>query len=215
MNGIRSGEREITLGENNQAYRPSGMKHELIENPKNPPVFFSNEIAQYIIEQVSSGLSLVAVCKQEGMPHLRTVMSWRAENAEFEESYKQAIVTRARIRHEEAEEEVENLKYIDDKTKAYIADIRNRNRYKLMEIGSPNDYSPKLQMNHRIDGPILNLSLDLSTPQAIVTTKTEIIEPDQSSFKSQTDLDKDQNTEPQQITSSVGKNETVEGGGGL
>lgn len=202
MSDLHPGERELTLGNNKEAYRSSGMKLDLIADHQKRPIEYSEEVAEYIINQVASGKSLLSICRDERLPHPTTIVRWRDSYTDFDESYKKALVHRARIKHEEAEQEIEKLEHCEDKTQAYIADVRNRNRFRLMEIGSPHDYSTKLMMTHKHEGPILNLSLDLSTPQTIGQPETKIIESNQSSLKSLTDCTTDQNTKTQEIESS-------------
>lgn len=49
------------------------------------------ELAYKIVEMVSDGKSLTAICKELGIPYRTTVYRWLRESAEFAEMYKWAM----------------------------------------------------------------------------------------------------------------------------
>jgi len=54
------------------------------------PSAYTPEIAEAICDKLAEGLSLVAICKDEAMPGLRTVMRWAAERTDFGIEYARA-----------------------------------------------------------------------------------------------------------------------------
>jgi hypothetical protein len=54
------------------------------------PSEYTTEIADLICTQLSDGLSLRAVCRQEGMPDKTTVFKWLRERPEFLAQYARA-----------------------------------------------------------------------------------------------------------------------------
>ena len=57
---------------------------------KGRPNTFSEEIAQEIIERLSDGEPLRAICRSEGMPNWRTVYLWMSKDAKFNAHIAQA-----------------------------------------------------------------------------------------------------------------------------
>jgi hypothetical protein len=50
------------------------------------------ELAQHILDQLSSGRSLRAVCRDHGMPALNTVLKWMRDDIDgFAAPYRQAL----------------------------------------------------------------------------------------------------------------------------
>lgn len=65
------------------------------KRPIGRPSVFSQELIDKICELIANGMSLRAVCSQEGMPSAVTVCKWLSENQEFSKQY-------ARAREEQA-----------------------------------------------------------------------------------------------------------------
>lgn len=65
------------------------------KRPIGRPSVFSQELIDKICELIANGMSLRAVCSQEGMPSAVTVCKWLSENEEFSKQY-------ARAREEQA-----------------------------------------------------------------------------------------------------------------
>jgi hypothetical protein len=51
--------------------------------PAGRPSLYSEEMAERICEGLSEGLSLIKICKADGMPHRATIMRWWEKNPEF------------------------------------------------------------------------------------------------------------------------------------
>ena len=66
------------------------------KRPIGRPSVFSQELVDKICELIANGMSLRAVCSQEGMPSAFTVCKWLSENEEFSKQY-------ARAREEQAD----------------------------------------------------------------------------------------------------------------
>jgi hypothetical protein len=68
---------------------------------------YTQEIADYICEQLAGGRSLISICKDEGMPNIATVLRWIPKFPGFRDDY-------ARAREMWAEFEFENMMRIAD-----------------------------------------------------------------------------------------------------
>jgi|SRR5579863_426224 len=71
------------------------------------PSSFTQEIADEICERLARGESLTTICMDEELPGFRTVFTWLAEKAEFQQQY-------ARAREIQAEAEFEKMLEIAD-----------------------------------------------------------------------------------------------------
>lgn len=58
--------------------------------PRKPRVEYSDEIAQEILDRISSGETLTSICNDERMPYRMTVERWRHSVDGFGDRYKQA-----------------------------------------------------------------------------------------------------------------------------
>lgn len=54
------------------------------------PSLYTEEIAQAIVDRVSTGETLTSICADEGMPKVRTISDWRKQHPEFAERFAQA-----------------------------------------------------------------------------------------------------------------------------
>lgn len=62
-----------------------------VTNPKGRPPFpWTQEIEDFIIEQITNGMGLYAVCKLPGMPNKMTVDSYCVKNPEFDARLRRA-----------------------------------------------------------------------------------------------------------------------------
>lgn len=86
------------------------------KRPVGRPSVFSQELIDKICELISNGMSLRAVCSQEGMPSTATVCKWLSENQEFSEQY-------ARAREKQADYFVEEIIEIADSVEAESAAV--------------------------------------------------------------------------------------------
>lgn len=60
------------------------------EKPKGRPSTFTQEIAEEICHRLSQGEPLAQICRDEGMPAVRTVSDWRAANERFSADFARA-----------------------------------------------------------------------------------------------------------------------------
>ncbi len=67
------------------------------------PTTYTQELGQAICGRISQGESLRSICKEEGMPHISTVMKWNLDldKKQFSEQYEAACNTRAELLFEE------------------------------------------------------------------------------------------------------------------
>lgn len=122
------------------------------------------ELAAYIIREISKGRSLISICRENGVPHETTFLKQCQNDPEMAEAYLAAKRTRAHLRVEEVEEIAQKLDpECSSKNEAYVTDIKAKNYVRLAEIGDPSSFSPKMQ--HSITGNLVNITLDLSSPQ--------------------------------------------------
>lgn len=78
------------------------------------PVYFSPELGAEICKLLASGMTLRAVCRQDGMPSPSAVLDWTETHKEFGEQY-----TRARQRgYEVMADEVVDI--VDDGSNDYV-----------------------------------------------------------------------------------------------
>lgn len=120
------------------------------------PSKYTPEIAQSIIEQLSDGIALRVICRQENMPAWRTVYHWLDQDKEL-----LAHVTRARALGYEAIAE-HCLDIADDSTKDYTesdkgkafnsehvqrSKLRVETRMKLLACWASSKYGPKVQVD--------------------------------------------------------------------
>ena len=68
---------------------------------------YAPELASQVCELVAGGMSLVGVCRMDGMPAYRTVMDWLAKHDDFAHRY-------ARAREEQADTLADQLLDIAD-----------------------------------------------------------------------------------------------------
>lgn len=57
---------------------------------KGRPTDYTKDTADKICEKISGGLSLRAICAEDGMPARGTVYRWLIENADFQDQYTRA-----------------------------------------------------------------------------------------------------------------------------
>jgi hypothetical protein len=72
--------------------------------PRARPIDYSVELADAILTRIAAGETLSKICKEEDMPHRRTVLRWKDNDPEFEKLYRRA---RTEAMHALADEIVE------------------------------------------------------------------------------------------------------------
>lgn len=131
---------------------------------------YTQEKADSICEQLSEGIPLREICRQESMPAWRTVYDWAEANGEFG-----TAIARARTRGFDAIAE-DCLVIADDTSKDTIivgsddnareaantewigrSKLRIETRLKLLAKWDPKRYGEKLDMNH---SGSMNVTLD-------------------------------------------------------
>ena len=55
--------------------------------PAGRPTDYTLELADKICEGIASGLSLVKICEDDGMPEVRSIYRWRRLHEEFSQNY--------------------------------------------------------------------------------------------------------------------------------
>lgn len=81
------------------------------------------EIAEDICQQLIEGKSLRAICRQEGMPDLRTVMRWLEADESFRQQYARAREIQAEVFAEEIvaiADDGSNDTYVDEEGKTHV-----------------------------------------------------------------------------------------------
>lgn len=80
------------------------------------PTDYTKDTADKICEKISGGLSLRAICAEDGMPARGTVYRWLIENADFQDQY-------ARARDKQADYFAEEIIEIADSVEAESAAV--------------------------------------------------------------------------------------------
>ena len=83
---------------------------------KGRPTDYTKDTADKICEKISGGLSLRAICAEDGMPARGTVYRWLIENADFQDQY-------ARARDKQADYFAEEIIEIADNAEAESAAV--------------------------------------------------------------------------------------------
>lgn len=114
----------------------------------NPDSAFRQAIQDDLFEALSDGQSLVAVCKREGMPSVRTVQHWANGDEEFASQLTRAREAGYLIRGERA---VESAKDAEDASLGRLAfDAERWYLGKLSNAFSDNK-AQKLEHKHSVD----------------------------------------------------------------
>jgi len=79
---------------------------------KRPDVRYTPELADTIIAKMCSGLSVVAICRQNGMPTRQAVQHWRSTNEDFKKRYTASIELRGCLQVERIMELMEHMERI-------------------------------------------------------------------------------------------------------
>lgn len=65
------------------------------KHPGGRPALYTDELAIKILTRIVEGESLSAICRDESMPSISTVLKWRRQDPEFAKHYDSARVDRA------------------------------------------------------------------------------------------------------------------------
>jgi hypothetical protein len=117
---------------------------------------FSEVVAAEIVERISTGETLRAICRSDGMPAWRTVYDWIDNNATFA-----AAIARARVLGHDAiaEETVDILDKEPERGKdgkidpGYVQWQKNRayQRMQLLAKWSPKKYGDRIEIDAKVD----------------------------------------------------------------
>lgn len=124
---------------------------------------FDQKLADGILERLSNGEPLAAICRSEGMPKVRTVSDWKAAHPEFAANFARAREEGAdalaaecleiadetsndtiTLRKGEAEIEIPNKEWI------LRSKLRVETRLKLLAKWFPKRYGDKIEMEHGV-----------------------------------------------------------------
>jgi hypothetical protein len=127
------------------------------------PSTYDPAVATKICEQLSEGISLREICRQDGMPPWQTVYSWMERDASLVE----AIARAREIGYDALAEEC--LKIADDGTNDYVegergpqlnnehiqrSKLRIETRLKLLAKWNPKKYGERVQVAGDADSPL-------------------------------------------------------------
>lgn len=157
---------------------PKLTKEQILALPKNTalrprtgrPSIITEEMMAKICDGITSGLSLVKVCAQEGMPDTYTVYEHLVKNKDFA-----AIYTKAQ--HVKTEAMFENLVEIaDDATPEQAAVMRLRidTRKWVLARMNPKKYGEKVELEHKGEVAISQITRKVVDPLTIDQTMNEV-----------------------------------------
>lgn len=125
------------------------------------PSLYTEELAKTICSRIASGESLRAICREDGMPELTTVMNWRLSKPEFLEQYARAREMQAEVFGDELLEIVDDgrndwMERTDPGNEGYDFKGEHVQRSRLrfdarrwwMSKVLPKQYGEKLDLNH-------------------------------------------------------------------
>lgn len=123
--------------------------------PGGRPSDFSPELAELICSRIASGMSLVAICKADDMPHRDTVRVWLAKSDEFAAMY-------ARAREDQADYYADEILAVADDPELDANDKRVRVDARKWVAAKlrPRVYGDKVDLTHQgpNGGPIAILA---------------------------------------------------------
>lgn len=70
-------------------------------NKGGAPTSYTPELAERICKLLMEGMSLRAICKEDGIPHIATVLAWLHRHPEFNEQYARAREVQAEVMAED------------------------------------------------------------------------------------------------------------------
>jgi hypothetical protein len=113
------------------------------------PSKFTDEIAAEICERIGNGEPLAQICRDEGMPPLRTVYGWQAEREDFSASIARA--REAGFDHIAAD----GLRIVDDIDEDPASRrVRADYRLKLLAKWDPKRYGDRQLIGNDPDNPM-------------------------------------------------------------
>ena len=111
------------------------------------PSSYTPELAATICERVASGETLVSICKEEGFPHIATVLRW--PQADFREMYARAKELRLEVMAEELRELSDVCRIGEKVTVEDGTDDKGQPRTKTITVTADMIERAKLQVDTR------------------------------------------------------------------
>ncbi len=116
-----------------------------------PNFQYTEEIGNFICEQISHGKTMTSICKEEGMPSIATIYSWLSplhpnHNENFLKSYLISREIQAEVLADEIKDISDEFDKKDDGTKVNRARLRTENRKWLAAHLFPRKFSDKMQI---------------------------------------------------------------------
>ena len=129
-----------------------------------PAIGYSPQVTAQVLERIKAGETVDQICASSEMPNKTSIYRWLADKDEFREAYDIATKARARIRAEQAEQQVNELLTDTDKDSVYARDVRIRNLLRVAAINDPMRYSEKMLHLHQHQGSVaVELMFDFGT----------------------------------------------------
>lgn len=145
------------LSHNSNMSTKKNQPKEAAAKPKGRPSTFTPELALQIAERLSKGEPLAQICRDEGMPAVRTVSDWKRDHEAFSADF-----TRARDEGYDAiaadclaiadETAFDTIKTDGDRANTeWISrsKLRIETRLKLLAKWDPKRYGDKLETTHK------------------------------------------------------------------
>lgn len=127
-------------------------------HPGGRPTDYTNEVADYICEQLVEGRSLRDICREESMPNIATVFRWLHKFPEFGDQYARAREEQAETLADEiisiADDKTRDMKVLEDGREVPDAEVVARSRLRVEArkwVASklkPKKYGDKIQQEH-------------------------------------------------------------------
>lgn len=122
-----------------------------------PVSSFTDEIANHICEQIAGGISLIKICKADGMPNKSTVLRWLDEKPDFATKY-------ARARELMADHYFDQMQEIADEATGetvQTAKLRLETmRWRVSKL-LPKKYGDKVETEHTGTVTVRNVRIDV------------------------------------------------------
>jgi hypothetical protein len=128
-------------------YSKKSRKRRKKTGPKGgQPTLYTKKLADLICEQLAGGMSLTAICKQDGFPGYGTVMKWLWRKSDFLEDFKACY---EEARQQQAEYMADHcIDIADDGSNDYVEKVR-KDGSTYMALNSENIQRSRLKVDTR------------------------------------------------------------------
>lgn len=145
------------------------------------PTIRTTEIVESILDQIGDGTPLAAICRQEGMPKLRTVYDWLEADPDLSARFARArlagidMIAVDALQIADTPIEGERRKVTDDGVEVTTEDmlghrkLQVETRLKLLRCWDPKRYGDKLEVDNKGE-MTLNIGIKRFTPDPDPTT---------------------------------------------